>query len=592
MDTVEPLRLALVEEVERIKDECNYPDLGRAFQHWSIVNVLGIDDNIVEGELEGGMGPDGGIDYFHVDKDTKTIEIVQAKFTNIRGSQVEPKAILELYEIPRKLLFNNSDHNSRFREQQELYKKYKNKNYATRLLFITTGNLSNSVKDTIMSKNQNMSGDTTFECFGIDDLIAYVGNPISRTCELQLNKVECFIGRSNETQIKRMVATISAPELKKLCNFVGVTTLFSLNPRSFLGAKSRISKKIKKTIEDEPERLWHYNNGISAICKHFHYNIETGIVQIENLKVVNGCQTISTIANMKDVDPNAGLVLRLSETSDTAFSENISVYTNDQTAIKRPDLSSNHPHLKELEQKFRKYDRFFFERKRGQRPSLKSKQNLYLIKNVDGARLKMAYSGKPHLSMQLPEAEIFNIDPDESNETSPFFVLYKNADPRDFIIPKIFYYLLNVIKRQVGKNNVVDTDDKKNMRFLLKYKIGQYYVIGLIGKIFCAMDPNTKNSITDAIINSAVEYDSEIMDKIITELSNLVMWLAHLIPEVLDDDSNMPLHMQKTYYLRDPLRKDNKLPKLYHKRQAISKYTGGKDIFETKLCEIFNIPHV
>ena len=590
----ESLRTALVEEVARIKDEHTYPDLGRAFQHWSAVNVLGIEDKHVADELVDAMGADGGVDYFHVNDKNKTVEIIQAKFSEERHAHVEQKAILEFYEMPGKLLFDSAYHNSRFQEQQRQYKKSIERKYSTRLLFVTTASMSEPAKNAMAVKDQNMSGGMTFECFEIKDLIAYVGNPRTPPCELHLAKNECFVGEPAGAQVKRLVSTVPALELKKVCESVGVSTLFSLNPRSFLGGNV-ISRGIKETIDEQPERLWHYNNGISAICEHFDYDEETGIVSIENLKVVNGCQTMTTISLMKDIDPNAGLVLRLSETDDIAFSEKISAYTNKQNSIKSPDLLSNHPYLVSLEKQFRKYDKFFFERKKGQRRTGKpvhSKNSLYVIKNVDAARLKMAYSlASPHLSMQLPVASIFRIDQHGLDRQSLFFKLYKDADPRDFIVPHVFYYLTGVIRKGAGKSIVgIGDTDKENIKFLLKYKIGQYYVIALIGKILRSVNDDTRSALVDAIIDSAIKYDSAVMDEIQRELANLVAWIAHEMPEVVGDSGGKPLHEQEMYYLRDPLRKYNKLDALYHKREGLTKYAGGGDLFARKLSKILNIP--
>lgn len=591
MDTeFESLHTALVEEVESIKDDHMYPDLGRAFQHWSAVNVLGISDEDVAAELADAMGADGGIDYFHINKKNKTIEIIQAKYSEAQQAQVERKSIIEFYEIPRKLLFDNSSHNSRFQELQKHYRASKEKKYTTRLLFITTAGLSESAKNNMTLKNLNMPSDTTFECLELKDLIAYVGNPSSPPCDLHLIKNEYFIGESCGPQTKRLVATVPASELKKVCDLIGIPTLFSLNPRSSLGVND-ISKDIKNTIEKQPERLWHYNNGISAICERFKYNNENGIVSIENLKVVNGCQTVTTIARMRDVDPHAGLVLRLSETVDTAFSEKISECTNKQTSIKSSDLLSNHAYLINLETRFKKHGKFFFERKKGQESGMQSKKALYVIKNVDAARLKLAYSlERPHLSMRLPEASIFRFDPDDPDESRTFSELYKDADPRDFIIPNVFNYLLGVIAKNVGKNNPdINDDDKKNVKFLLKYKIGRYYVIGMIGKIIRSTNAVARNNLVNAIITSAIKYDPDIMDKISEELTNLVIWIAHEITEVIDMNNDKPLHEQDLYYLRDQLCKDNRLPTLHHKRGGVYKYSGGRDLFAAKLSEIFNI---
>ena len=593
MDEVEDLRRVLVEEVRHIRDDHSYPDLGRAFQHWSAANVLGVEDKDVGDGLEGAMGADGGIDYFHVDDHNKTVEIIQAKFSEDESAKVDPKAVLDFYEIPRRLLFGTGDRSLRFREQQELYKKLKAQKYATRLLFITTACLPESSKSAAPPEDQNTSGDITFEFIETKDLAAYVGNPKSPPCELHLVKDECFVGAPSDTKLKRIVATVPASELKKVCKSIGIPTLFSLNPRSSLGPRSAISKKIKETAESKPERLWHYNNGISAVCRRFEYDKDTGIARIDNLKVVNGCQTITTIARMDGVDPRAGLVIRLSETDDTEFVEDISRCTNDQSVIKSPDLQSNHPYLKALEGRFHEYDKFFFERKRGQwlcnpeRP--KTRQGLYRIKNVDAARLKLAYTGSPHSSMQLSAAAIFKFDASDPAESQTFSDLYKDADPEDFVVPSVLDYLLAGIKKQIGSNTDAGTNDDKNARFLLKYRIGQYYVIGMVGRILGSMDTSTKNAVVSAIIKSAINYDAAVMDKLAGALKDLVAWIAGEITEVLGGHDGKPLHEQKMYYLRDPLRKANMLPGLYQRRESWHKYTGGHDQFGTALCKILGV---
>ncbi len=592
MDREEELRHVLVEEVKHIRDDYTYRDLDRAFQHWSASNVLGVEDKDVNDALEDAMGADGGIDYFHVDCANKTVTIIQAKFSEDRSSKVEPKAVLDFYAIPKKLLSNTGDCSSRFQEQQKRYKSLVEQKYSTRLLFVTTATLSESAKSITPSVDQNMPSDTTFEFLEIGDLIAYVGNPKTPPRELRLIKGECFVGAAAGTQVKRMVATVPASELKEVCKSVGVPTLFSLNPRSSLGSKSVVSKKIKETVESEPARLWHYNNGISAICERFEYNKETGIAWIDNLKIVNGCQTITTIANMDDVDPRAGLVIRLSETSDTEFSENISRCTNHQNVIKDPDMQSNHPYLKKLEERFKDYDKFFFERKRGlwltwtERP--RTRQALYLIRNVDAARLKLAYTGSPDLSMQLSASKIFTFDPKDPDKSQPFIGLYEDAGPKDFIVPSVFDHLLGRIKRRIGEGIGVGKDEK-NARFLLRYKIGRYYVIGLVGRILGSMDTNTKNAVVDAIIDNAIRYDADVMDKMDDELMDLVIWIADEITEVIGDHADKPLSEQKMYYLRDPLRKENKLPSLYRRRERWRKYMGGRDPFGTRLCEILGV---
>lgn len=597
-----PLRGALVDEVRHIKDRHKYPDLGRAFQHWSAVNILGLEDGAVEDSLVDAKGSDGGIDYFHINEVSETVEIIQAKFNEDLDARVGTEAIGAFYEVPRKLLSNGTSRSLWFQDHQAAYKKAREDGYATNLIFVIAGNLAEPTKEFVRLKNQELPDNTTFDCLEIKDLLGLIGNPNSPTCVLRLFENEYFVSRRGKGRSKKMVATITAAELKKLYDHIGAPTLFSLNPRSYLGHRG-ISKDITGTIQKEPDKLWHYNNGISAVCKHFEHDEKAGTVKIDNLKVVNGCQTISTISRPSNLNSDASVVFRLSEANDDEFRKNVSKYTNSQNRILQPDLASDHQYLLELEKRFVDYKPFFWERKKGivlyldkeTKKRIAGKRDLYIIKNLDAARLKMAYTGNPHLAIQLSQQKLFD------SNSFYFQDLYKDADPRDFIMPHILHYWLNVIKKRLGNPDTGgENNSDKNIRFLLKYRIGRQYVIAVIAKILSsAGDPGAKNRLADKIISVANEYDNDIAEKLVEEIKKLVVWIAFVTPKVLekpensDDNSEKALpqlHTREMYYLRDRLRKVNRLGNFYIEREGWCRFVGSQeDPFLTNLKSILKV---
>lgn len=600
--TDQSLYNALVEDVRHIKDRYRYPDLGRAFQHWSAVNILGLEDEAVEDALVDSKGSDGGIDYFYINTITETVEIIQAKFSEDLNAKVGTEAIGALYEIPKKLLNNGTSRSLKFQDQQSAYKKAREDGYATNLIFVMAGNLTDSTKEFIKLKSQELPTNITFDCLEIKDLLGLIGNPNSQSCTLKLFENEYFVNEVKDGRIKKMVATITATELKKMYDLIGAPTLFSLNPRTYLGHRG-ISKDITETIQKEPDKLWHYNNGISAVCKSFVHDEKTGTVMIENLKIVNGCQTISTISRPSNLDSDASVVFRLSEVNDDKFREKVSKYTNSQNRIVAPDLASDHQYLLNLEERFADYKPFFWERKKGTalylgkdaKKLITGKRDLYIIKNPDVARLKMAYIGNPHLAIQLSQQKLFD------SESTYFQDLYKDADPRDFIVAHVLHYWLNIIKKQLG-NTGPDNESisDKNIRFLLRYRIGRQYVIALIGRIFSGInDAGMKNRLIDKIINVAKNYDEVTSEKLISELKKVVEWVALITPKVLEkptsDGNNNeivlpPLHTREMYYLRDRLRKVNRLSNFYIERESLCKFVGGQeDPFTAKLRSILKV---
>ena len=356
-------------------------------------------------------------------------------------------------------------------------------------------------------------------------------------------------------------------------------------------------------MQKEPGRLWHYNNGISAVCKRFEHDEKTGTVRIDNLKIVNGCQTISTITKPSSPNSDASVVFRLSEINDDEFRENVSKYTNRQNRTVQPDLASDHQYLLNLEKGFAEYKPFFWERKRGSASCLddeakrriKGKQGLYIIKNPDAARLKMAYVGKPHLAIQLSQEKLFRV------ESSYFQELYKDADPRDFIVPHVLHYWLNAIEKRLddpGSDSGNDTD--KNIKFLLKYRIGRQYVIAIIAKILSSVDDeDAKSRIADGIVSIASDYDSVAAGKVMDELERLAGWVARVTPKILDKpasndniDEKAPvlLYKRDMYYLRDRLREANRLGSFCAERESLCElFEGQKDPFLTKLRDILKV---
>lgn len=75
--------------------------------------------------------------------------------------------------------------------------------------------------------------------------------------------------------------------------------LFSKNIRDFLG-ESDVNTEIGKTIENEPELFWYFNNGITVLCKDItkadvKKDRKEGEFIAKGISIVNGAQTIGCI---------------------------------------------------------------------------------------------------------------------------------------------------------------------------------------------------------------------------------------------------------------------------------------------------------
>ena len=81
------------------------------------------------------------------------------------------------------------------------------------------------------------------------------------------------------------------------------------NVRSFLSLKGKVNSGIKRTILNEPEMFFAYNNGIAATVTNLKVVRHEDGLYIENMKslqIVNGGQTTASLSmtNMKEKGVN------------------------------------------------------------------------------------------------------------------------------------------------------------------------------------------------------------------------------------------------------------------------------------------------
>lgn len=137
--------------------------------------------------------------------------------------------------------------------------------------------------------------------------------------------------------------------------------LFAQNIRNYVGDTST-NKGIIETALEKPHSFFFFNNGVSAIATEIVPNAEAGILQCRRFSVINGAQTVRSLAKAHIKSPQrageAAVLVRISEVSlkhnetEEAFLENITRYNNTQNAIKVSDFRSNDPVQRALAKKF------------------------------------------------------------------------------------------------------------------------------------------------------------------------------------------------------------------------------------------------
>ncbi|MEP0923408.1 AIPR family protein [Leptolyngbya sp. ST-U4] len=164
--------------------------------------------------------------------------------------------------------------------------------------------------------------------------------------------------------------------------------LLERNVRSFLQARGKVNRGIRKTILEEPHRFLAYNNGISATAEAVRFvdlsDGGRGIGWIRDLQIVNGGQTTASIyhAARKDRADISGVYVQakltiVDQDQVDAIVPLISRYANNQNKVSDADFFANDPfhiRLQELSRKIwapavdgtQRQTRWFYERARGQ----------------------------------------------------------------------------------------------------------------------------------------------------------------------------------------------------------------------------------
>lgn len=207
--------------------------------------------------------------------------------------------------------------------------------------------------------------------------------------------------------------------------------LLEANVRSFLQARAKTNKGIQKTIRDEPELFFPYNNGLSATADAVSC-VQTAegltIAAISNLQIVNGAQTTGTIHSglksakdqLRQVFVQMKLTVVPAERSEGIVPK-ISEFANTQNKVNAADFFSNHPFHVRMEQFSRsviftaregeRHDsKWFYERSRGQFINARGRLTLaqqkkfdlefpktQLFSKTDLAKYEFSATGQPHV---------------------------------------------------------------------------------------------------------------------------------------------------------------------------------------------------
>lgn len=255
-------------------------------------------------------------------------------------------------------------------------------NIYVKVAYITKG-LTSELSDearqemkTILDKYDNGTfASFTFETIGADELVNTINSQ-----EKKNKKINCEIKILYDTNnpslikyhskgLKGIICSTTAAEIAQVVDNDKNGFVFDLNIRKYLGNLGGVNKDILLTCTNSysSHLFWFLNNGITIVCDKVDpiTDPDNPKVKIDNIQIVNGCQTATSLANaFKDghLHQDAKVMLRIYETNNLELVDKIVLTTNNQNKITGRNLRANDQTQLDLEQGFKLYG-YYLERK-------------------------------------------------------------------------------------------------------------------------------------------------------------------------------------------------------------------------------------
>ncbi|WP_168801396.1 AIPR family protein [Glycomyces buryatensis] len=161
--------------------------------------------------------------------------------------------------------------------------------------------------------------------------------------------------QSDDVPHRVFFGTVTAEEVARWYREFG-ERLFRRNIRGALGRTS-VNEAIRTTLIESPEHFWDYNNGITMVAR----SGSVGLTRSGNLKdvaIVNGAQTVSSIADTVKEYPQAGnakVLVKISVTGETGddLIREITGAANTQNRVEIRDLASLYGQQDDLKMEFK-----------------------------------------------------------------------------------------------------------------------------------------------------------------------------------------------------------------------------------------------
>ncbi|MCH9019135.1 MAG: AIPR family protein [Proteobacteria bacterium] len=377
----------------------------RAFLAWVLENIYRLED--AEADDCVCDGPDDkGVDGLYANMTSETVEIFQSKLYQKTTRTVGDAALrdfagtLTQFKDPEsiiKLRDSTRNHELRGRIDELKLANIVAQGYEVKGVFVTNVEIDSNGRE-FLTRAEDI---ITLSKAEIESLYvpAERTRPETGTFQFDVSRYD-FITYTNPQGVSVAIAPISATQLIELPG-IDSGALFEPNLRQSLG-RTKVNKEIVQSIDDVSEhgQFLLYHNGITMVCESLTEDKQNGKLVADNLYVVNGCQSLSSLfARKSEITDDLFVLVKIVVVGeDSELLDKITYRSNNQNVIKPRDFKSNHPIQTRLQNEFLNVfnGKVFYEIKRGEISDAE-----VVIENDLAARILLSFDlGQPYTAHQ------------------------------------------------------------------------------------------------------------------------------------------------------------------------------------------------
>jgi len=288
-------------------------------------------------------GKDNGIDAIYYDSQSKTLFLIQSKWSSSHTASIASGEVLKFLQGIQDLVsLKKARFNEKIQKRWNVIEDALNRLTSVRLVVAYPG--SGKIDDDIQDKIDEFvrSQNDTSELFFFSSITQrelfqhFVHEAAPPQIDLSIRLAHYGLV---DNPLKAVYGQVSAVDVAAWYKSYG-NNLFAGNIRNFLGS-SEVNAAISTTLTSDAEHFWFYNNGITIIAESLKRQAiggndrSIGIFDCSKVTIVNGAQTVGTIGRTLTGENSSFLQARIIEVSDpdSSLGKMITKASNTQNKI-------------------------------------------------------------------------------------------------------------------------------------------------------------------------------------------------------------------------------------------------------------------